>query len=147
MKTIKFIKLEKLIKLKWAKQIKEVNKNKMELHKKFTLAIIVFLIFMLGGILIYSSIEDWRYIDSAYFTVATVTTIGYGDVVPQTDMGKIFTMFFSFLGIAMAFYFFTLFGKYIYKKTFESKLKEHHDKIMEHLERRSGKIINTRGNK
>jgi len=105
----------------------------MNLHKKFALAIIIFLIFLLGGILAYSSIEGWKYIDSAYFTVATVTTIGYGDIVPQTDLGKIFTMFFSFFGIGMAFYFFTLFGKYIYKKTFQEELKEHHKKLIKNV--------------
>ena len=104
----------------------------MGLHKKFTVAIIIFLIFLSGGIFAYSAIEKWDYIDSAYFTIATVTTIGYGDVVPSTDIGKIFTMFFSFLGIGMAFYFFTLFGKYIYKKTFQIELKEHHEKIVKH---------------
>ena len=105
----------------------------MNLHKKFTIAIIIFLIFLSGGTLIYSFIEGWRYIDSAYFTIATVTTIGYGDVVPLTDIGKIFTMFFSFFGIGMAFYFFTLFGKYIYKKTFQDELKEHHNKLIKHI--------------
>ena len=105
----------------------------MNLHKKFAFAIIIFLIFLSGGILAYSSIEGWRYIDSAYFTIATVTTIGYGDIVPQTDIGKIFTMFFSFFGIGMAFYFFTLFGKYIYKKTFQDELNDHHKKIIKHI--------------
>ena len=105
----------------------------MNLHKKFAFAIMVFLIFLSGGIFAYSSIEGWRYIDSAYFTIATVTTIGYGDIVPQTDIGKIFTMFFSFFGIGMAFYFFTLFGKYIYKKTFQDELKYHHKKIIKHI--------------
>jgi len=101
----------------------------MDLHKKFFFAITVFIILLSGGTFAYSSIEGWRYIDSAYFTVATVTTIGYGDLVPQTDVGKIFTMFFSFFGIGMAFYFFTLFGKYIYKKTFKDELKEHHNRL------------------
>ena len=105
----------------------------MNLYKKYTFAIIVFLILLFGGAFAYSSIEEWNYLDSLYFTVVTVTTIGYGDLVPQTDMGKIFTIFFSFLGIGMAFYFFTLFGKYIYKKTFEIKLKEHHDKLLKHI--------------
>jgi len=100
----------------------------MNLYKKYTFAIIVFLILLSGGAFAYSSIEKWNYLDSLYFTVVTVTTIGYGDLVPQTDMGKIFTIFFSFLGIGMAFY-----GKYIYKKTFESKLKEHHDKLLKHI--------------
>ena len=104
----------------------------MDLHKKFMFAIIIFLIFLSGGIIVYSTIEGWRPIDSAYFTIATVTTIGYGDIVPQTDLGKIFTMFFSFFGIGMAFYFFTLFGKYIYKKTFQVELEEHHKKLIKH---------------
>ena len=104
----------------------------MDLHKKFTLAIIIFLILLSGGTFVYSSLEGWNHLDSLYFTVVTVTTIGYGDVVPHTGIGKIFTIFFSFLGIGMAFYFFTLFGKYIYKKTFQDELKEHHEKIIEH---------------
>jgi len=105
----------------------------MNLHKKFASAIIVFFIFLFGGVLVYSFIEGWTYLDSLYFTVVTVTTIGYGDLAPQTEIGKIFTMFFSFLGIGMAFYFFTLFGKYIYKKTFQNELKEHHDRIIKHI--------------
>ena len=112
----------------------------MDLHKKFTLAIVVFLALLLGGMFAYSSIEGWRYIDSAYFTIATVTTIGYGDVVPLTDAGKIFTMFFSFFGIGMAFYFFTTFGKYVYKKTFQNELKKHHDKLIKHIELNTKKI-------
>ena len=95
----------------------------MDLHKKFILAITVFLILLFGGSYVYSYIEGWRYFDAVYFTVATVTTIGYGDFVPQTDIGKVFTMFFSFFGIGMAFYFFTLFGKYIYKKQLFARLK------------------------
>ncbi len=104
----------------------------MNLHKKFTIAIIIFITFLIGGTLIYSFIEGGEYLDSAYFTVATVTTIGYGDVVPQTIFGKVFTMFFAFFGVGMAFYFFTLFGKYIYKKTFQPELEEHHKTIVKH---------------
>jgi voltage-gated potassium channel Kch len=117
----------------------------MNLHKKFMLAIIIFLVFLSGGTLIYSSIEGWRYIDSTYFIVATVTTIGYGDFVPQTDIGKIFTIFFSFLGISMAFYFFTLFGKYIYKKTFQIELREHHKKLIKHIKLHTHKNYQLKG--
>jgi voltage-gated potassium channel len=105
----------------------------MDLHKKFIFAIIFFLTFLFGGTFIYSYLEGWNYIDSLYFTVVTVTTIGYGDFFPKTNIGKIFTMFFSFFGIGMAFYFFTLFGKYISKKTFKEELKEHHHKIVKNI--------------
>jgi len=96
----------------------------MDVHKKFTFAIIIFIVLLIGGVYFYSNIEGWRYIDSAYFTVATVTTVGYGDIVPVTDIGKIFTMFFSFLGIGMTLYFFTLFGRYIYRKQLFAQLRE-----------------------
>jgi hypothetical protein len=99
------------------------QRGNMDIHKKFTFAITLFLILLVGGTYVYSSVEDWRYIDAAYFTVATVTTVGYGDFVPITDTGKIFTMFFSFLGIGMTLYFFTLFGKYFYRKQLFAQLK------------------------
>ncbi len=107
----------------------------MNVYKKFNFALVLFLIFLLGGTFIYSFIEGWRYIDSAYFTVATVTTVGYGDFVPQTDIGKIFTMIFSFVGIGMTFYFITLFGKYIYRKTFQEELAKHQEKLEQHHEK------------
>jgi len=103
---------------------KWVNGNGVKMHKKFTFTIVLFFILLFGGSYVYSSIEGWRYLDSLYFSVATVTTVGYGDMVPQTDLGKVFTMFFSFLGIGMVLYFFTLFGKYVYRKQLFAQLKD-----------------------
>jgi len=105
----------------------------MDLHKKLTLAITILLILLVVGAFTYSSVEKWNYLDSLYFTVVTVTTIGYGDLVPQTNIGKIFTMFFAFLGIATVFYFFSTAGKYIFKKAFEKKLEEHSTKLIEKI--------------
>ena len=95
----------------------------MNIHKKFIFAIVLFLILLFGSSYVYSNIEGWRYLDSLYFSVATVTTVGYGDFSPVTDVGKIYTIFFSFFGIGMALYFFTLSGKYVYRKQLFSQLK------------------------
>jgi len=66
-------------------------------------AMIVFLLHILG-IMVYHNIEGWSYLDSAYFVTATITTVGYGDIVPATSEGKIFAMIMSWLGISAAFF-------------------------------------------
>lgn len=38
------------------------------------------------------------YLESAYFTVSTMTSVGYGDVTPQTHLGKIIAMAMMLLG-------------------------------------------------
>ncbi len=52
------------------------------------------------GTVFYSVVEGWRVLDSLYFTVITLTTIGYGDFSPTTDVSKIFTMFFVIAGVS-----------------------------------------------
>ena len=74
---------------------------KAKLHFHLILSIFIFLLVLAGGTITYHQIEGWRVLDSAYFVVVTVTTLGYGDVAPQTDTGKIFTMFFSFFDLAI----------------------------------------------
>lgn len=105
----------------------------MYLYKRLVFAVVFFVVLLGGASFFYSSIEGWNTLDSVYFTVATVTTVGYGDFVPLTNAGKIFTIFFSFIGIVMVFYFISLIGKYIFRTTFEKKLDEHHDKIVDHI--------------
>ncbi len=53
------------------------------------------------GTITYHYLEGWTIIDSLYFSVVTLTTIGYGDFSPQTDAGKIFTIIYIIVGIGM----------------------------------------------
>lgn len=41
------------------------------------------------------------YIDALYFTVTTLTTTGYGDIVPHTPTGKLFSVFIMVIGVAL----------------------------------------------
>jgi len=38
-------------------------------------------------------VEKWNFLDSLYMTVITVTTVGYDEVHPLSDAGKIYTIF------------------------------------------------------
>jgi len=53
----------------------------------------------------YMLIEGIPFFEALYLTVITLTTIGYGDITPLSDEGKIFTLLLVFLGLgALAFF-------------------------------------------
>jgi len=60
---------------------------------------------LLIGTVAYHFIEGWSYIDSLYFSVVTLTTIGFGDFSPQTDLGKLFTIVYIIMGIGIILHF------------------------------------------
>jgi voltage-gated potassium channel len=88
----------------------------MRLRHHLIFSIILFLLVIGFGAYAYHIVEGWRILDSVYFVVVTITTIGYGDLIPITDLGKIFTIFFSFFGIAMAFYIIGIISSNLLKK-------------------------------
>ena len=53
------------------------------------------------GTVFYRFVEGWSWLDSLYFCVITLATVGYGDFSPQTALGKIFTMGYIFIGIGL----------------------------------------------
>jgi hypothetical protein len=45
--------------------------------------------------------EDWTVIDSCYFSITTVTTVGYGDISPTVFGGKLYLLFAAPLGVVL----------------------------------------------
>lgn len=45
--------------------------------------------------------ENWTILDSLFFTVVTISTVGYGNLVPVTAAGKIGTMVLIFSGLGV----------------------------------------------
>ena len=60
-------------------------------------------------------------LDAFWWTFATTTTVGYGDIVPVTDLGRTVAMFYMFFGIAIAGVFISIIGTRYYKKRLEPK--------------------------
>ena len=49
----------------------------------------------------YRLLEDWSWVDSLYFSVVAVTTVGFGDITPSTDASKLFTVVYIVTGISL----------------------------------------------
>ena len=53
------------------------------------------------GTWFYAKVEGWTALDALYFSVITLATVGYGDFHPVTPAGKIFTIFYIFVGLGI----------------------------------------------
>lgn len=68
---------------------------------QFVRLLVVVILLVASGAHIYHRLEGWSYLDSFYFTVITLTTVGYGDLSPQTNVGKVFSVLYIFLGLGV----------------------------------------------
>jgi len=53
------------------------------------------------GAAVFHWLEGWGWLDSIYFVVITLTTIGYGDFSPTTPVTKLFTIFYGLNGVIL----------------------------------------------
>ena len=67
-----------------------------------TRPIFIYAAVMVGiGAALYHQLEGWSWLDSVYFVVITLTTIGYGDFHPTLPVTKLITIFYSLNGIIL----------------------------------------------
>lgn len=69
--------------------------------EEFRILIFVLITLIASGTIFYSSVEGWEVIDSLYFSVMTMSTIGYGDFHPTTTLSKLFTIIYALLSIGV----------------------------------------------
>jgi voltage-gated potassium channel len=86
-----------------------------------TLVSLVFFM-LVSGTIFYSFAEGWSVVDAFYFSVTTLTTVGFGDLTPTTTLSKLFTVLYIFTGLGLIAGFITTIGK----ETFSRRTKKHH---------------------
>jgi voltage-gated potassium channel len=77
---------------------------------------------IVSGVIGYMLIEGWPFIDAIYMTIITITTVGYDEVQPLSDSGRVFSIFLMIGGVGGALYFFTVIAAYIISGHFGTTL-------------------------
>ena len=62
---------------------------------------------LIVGAVFYPIVEGWSILDAVFFSTMSLATVGYGDLVPTTSLGKIFTIVYVLGGIGTLVSFFT----------------------------------------
>ena len=73
----------------------------------------VLVIIIVAGVIGYTVIEGWSFIDAIYMTIITITTVGYAEVHPLTTAGRIFSIFLIVGGVSGALYAISGIAEYI----------------------------------
>jgi hypothetical protein len=62
---------------------------------------------LIVGTLFYVIAEGWTVVDALYFSAMSLATVGYGDLVPGSDIAKLFTVVYVLCGVGIVVSFFT----------------------------------------
>ena len=73
----------------------------MKLSYRAAALLSILILIIVGGTVFFHYVESWSWVDSYFFTVVTLSTVGYGDLVPATVIGRIGTTVLIFLGIGV----------------------------------------------
>ena len=79
--------------------------------------LIIVVVTLLAGMVFYHRVEGWSFLDALYFSVISLTTVGYGDLSPQTSIGKIFTIIYILAGLGILAAFVTTVANIAFKRT------------------------------
>lgn len=72
-----------------------------KLRISITSAVLSLLTLIGLGTWLFHLLEEWSWAESFYFTVATLTTVGYGDIHPTTDGTRIIAALFILIGVGI----------------------------------------------
>lgn len=83
--------------------------------------------------------EAYSVIDALYMTVITISTVGFKEVHPLSDLGKLFTVFLIFISFGIFGYMASAVTRFILDGVFRRNLKDY--RIVRSIEKLSGHVI------
>ncbi len=113
-----------------------------QLHRSSLLPLLLpFVLLIIIGTVVYSILEDWTLFDSLYATIITITTVGYGDLSPQSQSGRIFAIFFTLIAIGLAGYAISSAAAILFETQQQNREKKAFERRMNEIAKLSNHII------
>ncbi len=106
---------------------------------KIILAVSLFVLLIFIGVTGYHFLSGYSWINSVYMTIITATTVGFGEVQPLNDIGKIFTVVLILFSIGIYGYGVSILSEFlldnqifenIISKRMENKINKFNDHII-----------------
>jgi Trk K+ transport system NAD-binding subunit len=72
-----------------------------DLQRQLRFALVAFLIIIPLGVVGFMYFEGISFVEALYVTIITLSTIGYGDITPATDAGRLFVVGFVISGLSV----------------------------------------------
>jgi voltage-gated potassium channel len=91
-------------------------------HKHIESLLLAFTLFLADiviGIIGYMWLQEYTFVNAIYMTAITIATVGYGEIQPLDDVGKVFTSCYILLNLGIFAYILSIVTSYL----FEGKLK------------------------
>jgi voltage-gated potassium channel len=87
--------------------------------KDLKISLFILLVLVSLGTAGYMSIEGWRLLDAFYMTVMTLATVGFQEVHPLSDSGRVFTILLIVVGVSVLGYTVGKFAQIMFEGEFQ----------------------------
>jgi voltage-gated potassium channel len=82
----------------------EPSRHRPPMRRRLVLALLAFPTLVVIGTLGYMAIEGWSLSDALFMTATTITTVGFGEVRPLSEQGRLFTILLLLIGLTAVWY-------------------------------------------
>lgn len=98
--------------------------QRLKIFSRFFLPVGMLLLTILFGTAGYMIIEDFGFLEALYMSVTTISTVGFGEVRPLSETGRIFTIVLILLNLGLFTYFITLLTRFFSDGEFTKLYKQ-----------------------
>ncbi len=98
------------------------------LRKELIGGVIALIVVFLIGTLWYRYIEQWTWLDAAYMTMSTLATVGFGEINPLGQRGRVFTMLLIVMGLVTIGYIVNRFTEALIQGYFQDGIRQRQEK-------------------